>query len=141
MQTLMPIVLIAAACGGTFGFFVLGQHRALFALFDGESEVQLLGGLCWRVLLYPGVLLGVPTLLVAFVGFYPMKPIEFFALFLASLVCSAIGEKAFARRKAQVVRNARTTRRGRLVVPAMDGNSGAQGGGVMGCEQARCNSQ
>jgi hypothetical protein len=106
MQTLIPIVLIVAACGGTFGFFVMGQHRALFAVFDGESAVHLLAGLCWRVLLHPGVLLGVPALLVALVGFYPMKPIEFGALFVASLVCSAIGEKAFARRRAQVVRDA-----------------------------------
>jgi hypothetical protein len=106
MQTLILIVLIAAACGSIFGFFILGKHRALFAVFDGESAFQLQAGLCWRALLYPGGLLGVPTLLVAMVGFYPMKPIEVVAMFLASIVCSAIGEKAFARRMAQAVRSA-----------------------------------
>jgi hypothetical protein len=106
MKTLIPIVLIAAACGGIFGFFILGKHRALFAVFDGESAVHLLAGLCWRALLYPGGLLGVPTLLAAVGGFYPMKPIEVAALFLASLVCSAFGERAFARREAKAVRRA-----------------------------------
>jgi hypothetical protein len=104
MKTLIPIVLIAAACGGIFGFFILGKHKTLFAVFDGESAIHLLAGLCWRALLYPAGMFGVPTLLAASGGFYPTKPIEAAALFLASLVCSAIGERAFARRKAQAAR-------------------------------------
>ncbi len=104
MFTLIPLVLLAGACGSTFGFFILGKYKAIFTLWDGETSIRVLAGIAWRGLVYPVGLLGVPMLLAGLVGYYPMTPVVVIALFVASLICSSIGAKVFLRRSTGAVR-------------------------------------
>ena len=106
MATLLLLVPLAGACGAAFGFFILGKHRSVFTAFDGDGPVHALAGIAWRALLYPVGLVGVSMLLAGFLGFYPMRPVEGIAVFLASLVCSSIGEKVFRRHNASAARRA-----------------------------------
>lgn len=103
----MSFILLASGCSGAaFGFLVLGKWRTLFHLVGGDGLAGQLIGIVWRVVLYQIGLFGIPAGLFISLGLFPLRALEVIVCYLAALLCSIAGERAYAQRSKRVARSA-----------------------------------
>jgi len=102
----LVVAIVCSISGAAMGYFLLGKWRALFAVADRDGPLGVLLGVIWRVALHGVALLGVPILILALLGLYPLRPLEVIVLVASALICSSLAERVHGRRRAKVARAA-----------------------------------
>ena len=101
MERLLLLLPLAAICGLSYGYFLIGRWRVDLFL----DNVSILLGILWKVLLQVFGMLG-GVILFAVVGFYPVCPEEVLLGFLTGFICAVLARNLYVRRVSVSARRA-----------------------------------